>query len=89
MTSHDEEPGLAYLAMVLVALVVVWFAAKIWLAGPYRDRRLWLVPLALTPAVVPPPVYGPPWRSEGHAGWSSPHFTTAHPYTTRWQSQRV
>ena len=34
MTSHDDEPGLFFLAALLVALIVVWFMAQHWLRGP-------------------------------------------------------
>ena len=73
MTSRDEDPGLFYLAAVLVAFVVVMIVARRFLRS---GRRLHpMLALALAGATHQPAMpIRTPWHSEGLAGWSSPYM---------------
>lgn len=83
MTSHEDEPGLFFLAAILVGLVVVWFMGRAWFRPRIRrpPRRLLVIALA---SLVPPAttLHHATWRSEGEAGWSSPYMPS-HPLTAR------
>lgn len=74
MTSRDDGPGLAYLAALIVAFVVIMVAAKLFLSVGHRHKRLWLAALvAASPQGPALPIEGG-WKSEGRAGWASPYM---------------
>jgi C1A family cysteine protease len=61
VTSHDEEPGLFYLACLLVALVVAFLVAKLFLSPP-RPRRTRRLPKPSVTLERPMRPYG--WRPD-------------------------
>jgi tellurite resistance protein TehA-like permease len=76
VTGQDGRPGLAYLAAMLVFLVILLILGKLFLypPAPRRPSRR-LIVLALA-SVVPPATisHHVAWHSEGQAGWASPYM---------------